>query len=59
MLDDTQKVDVEKSTVSKVKPEDVFKYTIDIVKNCTDEKLDNFTLTDILPKQVCLKSLST
>ncbi|MBQ5676505.1 MAG: hypothetical protein IIV45_15810, partial [Lachnospiraceae bacterium] len=47
MLDDTQKVDVEKSTVSKVKPGDVFKYTIDIVKNCTDQKLDNFTLTDI------------
>ena len=59
MLDDTQKVDVEKSTGQKVKPGEVFKYTIDIVKNCTDEKLDNFTLTDTLPKQVRLQSLST
>ena len=45
--------------MQKVKPGDVFKYIIDIVKNCTDQKLDNFTLTDILPKQVRLQSLST
>ncbi len=59
MLDDTQKVDVEKSTVDKVKPGEILKYQIDEVKNCTDEILENFTLTDILPGDVCLIELWT
>ena len=60
MFDKEQSVDVEKSVnVQKVKPKQQLKYTIEIVKNCSDEMLDNFTMTDKLPKYVRLKSLST
>ena len=59
MLDDIQKVDVEKSTENKVNPGEILKYEIHEVKNCTDERLDKFTLTDILPAEVCLMELWT
>lgn len=59
MFDDTKKVEVEKSTVSQVKPGESFSYTIDLVKNCTDEQLESFTMTDYLPKEVRLQSLTT
>ena len=59
MLDDIQKVDVEKSTENKVNPGEILKYEIHEVKNCTDERLEKFTLTDILPAEVCLMELWT
>ena len=60
MFDSKQRIDVEKSTDSQsVKPGQEFLYTIDVVKNCTDESLNEFTLTDQLPKHVRLKNLST
>ena len=60
MFDSKQKIDVEKTVNSQsVKPGQEFSYTIDIVKNCTDESLNEFTLTDQLPKYVRLKNLST
>ena len=59
MFDDKGKVDVEKSTVAKVKPGESFEYTIDEVKNCTDETIEEFTLTDLLPAQVRLLEIRT
>ncbi len=55
-----KKVDVEKSTdAASVKPGQEYRYTIDEVKNCLNESMEEFTLTDILPKQVRLVTLST
>ncbi len=59
MLDDVQKVQVEKSTISLTQAGDVYKNTVDCVRNKTDVKLDHFTLTDKLPEQVWLTELWT
>ncbi len=59
MLDDVQKVQVEKSTISLTQAGDVYKNTVDTVRNNTDVKLDHFTLTDSLPEQVWLTELWT
>lgn len=59
MWDDVQKVEVEKSTISLTQSGDVYKNTVDCVKNKTDARLDHFTLTDRLPEQVWLTELWT
>ena len=38
---------------------EIVEYTIDNVKNLSNVKLDNFTLTDYLPKEVRIQSLQT
>lgn len=59
MYDDIQRVDVEKSTISQTRRNDIYKYTIDEVRNLTDDLLDEFTLTDYLPGQVRITELWT
>ena len=59
MFDDIWKVDVEKSAAEQVLPGNILEYRIDVVKNCTEEPLEKFTLTDVLPAEVCLMELWT
>lgn len=59
MHDDIQRVDVEKSTISQTRRNDIYKYTIDEVRNLTDDPLDEFILTDYLPGQVRITELWT
>ncbi len=59
MYDDAQEVDVEKSTISSTQRNAVYEYTIDVIRNQTDDELTDFTVTDSLPPQVRITELWT
>ena len=54
------KVNVEKGTDrTEAQGKEIVTYEIDKIKNLSNVKLDNFTLTDDLPKEVRIQSLET
>ena len=53
------KLEVEKSTIELTQEQEVYKYTIDKVRNAGNCRVDNFTLTDELPEEVTLQTLYT
>ena len=53
------KLDVEKSTIELTQEQEVYKYTIDKVRNAGNCRVDNFTLIDELPEEVTLQTLYT
>lgn len=59
MFDEKQALEVEKSTIGMTQPGDNYKYTVDELRNLTEETLDCFTLTDRLPKELYLTELWT
>ena len=59
LYNEHKSITIEKSTISKTQVGDIYKYTIDKVKNGTLDPLDDFTFTDYLPWQVRLTELWT
>lgn len=59
MYDDRETVDVEKSAPAHTKRNAFYSYTIDEIRNLTDDSLDDFTMTDTLPPQVRITELWT
>lgn len=59
MYDDRETVDVEKSAPARTKKNAIYPYTIDEIRNLTDDPLDDFTMTDTLPAQVRITELWT
>lgn len=54
------KVNIEKDTdKQEAQGNEIVEYTIDNIKNLSNVKLDNFTLTDDLPKEVRIEKLET
>lgn len=52
-------LEVEKSTIELTQEKEIYKYTIDKVRNSGNCRVDNFTLTDELPEEVTLQTLYT
>lgn len=59
MYDEKSALEVEKSTISMTQRGDIYRYVIEKLKNLTGETLEQFTMTDSLPKGVYLTELWT
>lgn len=59
MYDEKQGLSVEKSTISMTQRGDNYQYSIDEIRNLTEETLEHFTLTDKLPPEIYLTELWT
>lgn len=59
MYDERKALDIEKSTIRMTQRGDTYRYTVDKLKNLTEGSLEQFTMTDHLPKGVYLTELWT
>ncbi len=59
MYDDKEAVDIEKSTLQMTQYGDVYRYTVDELKNESVKSMEQFTMTDHLPKGIYLTELWT
>ena len=59
MYDEREALNIEKHTIRMTQRGDTYRYTVDELKNLTGEELEEFTMTDHLPKELYLTELWT
>lgn len=59
MYDDKEALNIEKSTISMTQYGDIYKYSVDELKNESVKSLEQFTMTDHLPTGIYLTELWT
>lgn len=59
MYDEREALEIKKSTIRMTQRGDTFRYTVNELKNLTEETLEEFTMTDTLPEGLYLTKLWT